>query len=115
MKRIVLAAALALLAALPARAEEAIVTYKSIAPDVAFDLARAALNKCRKDGYQVAVVVLDRFGAAAGGAARPLRRLGRARHCRGQGLDGGDLHPRYRRVKASRTARSVRAWRVCRK
>jgi uncharacterized protein GlcG (DUF336 family) len=63
MKRIVLAAALGLAAALPARAEEAVVTYKSIAPDIAFDLARAALNKCRKDGYQVAVVVLDRFGA----------------------------------------------------
>jgi uncharacterized protein GlcG (DUF336 family) len=53
---------LTLAAALPARAEDAIVTYKSIAPDVAFDLARATLNKCRKDGYQVAVAVLDRFG-----------------------------------------------------
>ncbi len=63
MKRILLAAALALAAALPVRAEEAVVTYKSIAPDIAFDLARTALNKCRKDGYQVAVVVLDRFGA----------------------------------------------------
>lgn len=63
MKRIILAAALALVAALPARAEEGIVTYKSLAPDVAIDLARTALNKCRKDGYQVAVVVLDRFGA----------------------------------------------------
>lgn len=62
VKRIILAAALALVAALPARAEEGIVTYKSIAPDTAFDLARAALNKCRKDGYQVAVVVVDRFG-----------------------------------------------------
>ena len=62
MKRIILAAALTLAAALPARAEEGIVTYKSIAPDVAFDLARSALNKCRKDGYQVAVVVVDRFG-----------------------------------------------------
>ncbi len=62
MKRIILAAALALAVAVPARAEEAIVTYKSIAPDVAFDLARATLDRCRKDGYQVAVVVLDRFG-----------------------------------------------------
>ena len=64
MKRIVLAAlAAALLAAVPpARAEEAIVTYKSLAPDVAFDLARAALDQCRKDGYQIAVVVTDRFG-----------------------------------------------------
>ena len=62
MKRIILAAALTLAAALPVRAQEGIVTYKSLAPDVAFDLARAALNKCRKDGYQVAVVVVDRFG-----------------------------------------------------
>jgi uncharacterized protein GlcG (DUF336 family) len=46
----------------PARAEEAVVTYKSLAPDVAFDLAKAALAQCRKDGLQVAVVVIDRFG-----------------------------------------------------
>lgn len=63
MKRIILAAALSIAAVTLAWADEAIVTYKSIAPDIAFDLARAALNKCRKDGYQVAVVVLDRFGA----------------------------------------------------
>jgi uncharacterized protein GlcG (DUF336 family) len=62
VKRVILALSLTLAAALPARAEDAIVTYKSIAPDVAFDLARATLNKCRKDGYQVAVAVLDRFG-----------------------------------------------------
>ncbi len=62
MKRIVLAVALVLAAALPARADEAIVTYKSLAPDTALELARAALNQCRKDGYQVAVVVLDRSG-----------------------------------------------------
>jgi uncharacterized protein GlcG (DUF336 family) len=52
----------ATLMAPPARAAEGVITYKSLAPDVAFDLARAALNQCRKDGYQVAVVVLDRFG-----------------------------------------------------
>jgi len=38
------------------------ITYKSLDPDVAFDLARAALQQCRKDDYQVAVVVMDRFG-----------------------------------------------------
>jgi uncharacterized protein GlcG (DUF336 family) len=65
VKHIMLAAAAAacLVAAVPARAAEGVITYKSLAPDVAFDLARAALNQCRKDGYQVAVVVLDRFGA----------------------------------------------------
>ena len=65
MKRIVLAAlaAASLAAVPPARAAEGVITYKSLSPDIAFDLARAALDQCRKDGYQIAVVVLDRFGA----------------------------------------------------
>ena len=51
------------IALLPAHAGEGVVTYKSLAPDVAFDLALSALQQCRNDGYQVAVVVTDRFGA----------------------------------------------------
>jgi hypothetical protein len=51
------------IALVPARAAEGVVTYQSLAPDVAFDLAHSALEQCRKDGYQVAVVVGDRFGA----------------------------------------------------
>jgi uncharacterized protein GlcG (DUF336 family) len=51
------------MAVAPARAADGIITYRSLSPDIAFDLARGALLKCRKDGYQVAVVVLDRFGA----------------------------------------------------
>ncbi len=48
---------------LPAHADDAaIVTYKSIAPDTALELAKGALAACRAHGYQVAVVVLDRFG-----------------------------------------------------
>ena len=43
-------------------AEDSIVTYKSLAPDLALELARAALQQCRNDGYQIAVVVIDRFG-----------------------------------------------------
>lgn len=65
VKRIVCAAAviaLGLAATVPAFAAEGVVTYQSIAPDVAFDLAHAALQRCRKDGFQVAVVVMDRFG-----------------------------------------------------
>jgi uncharacterized protein GlcG (DUF336 family) len=62
VRRIVLAFAALMFAAATCRAEDAIVTYKSLAPDVALDLARAALIRCRTDGYQVAVVVLDRFG-----------------------------------------------------
>ena len=52
----------ALLFAAPARAQDAIVTYKSLGPELALDLARAALAECRKRGYQAAVAVVDRFG-----------------------------------------------------
>ena len=62
MQRIVLAAMRGLLTGLPAQAEDATVTYKSLAPDTAIELAQAALAQCRKDGFQVAVVVIDRFG-----------------------------------------------------
>jgi len=55
-----LAVVLALVA--PAGAQEALVTYKSLSPEVALDLARAALADCRKRGYQAAIAVVDRFG-----------------------------------------------------
>jgi uncharacterized protein GlcG (DUF336 family) len=45
-----------------AAAEEAVVTYKSLSPELALDLARASLADCRKRGFQVAVAVVDRFG-----------------------------------------------------
>lgn len=40
----------------------ALVTYKSLTPEVALEAAQAALKTCRDNGYQVAVVVVDRFG-----------------------------------------------------
>lgn len=46
----------------PMRAEEALVAYKSLSPELALDLARAALDSCRTKGYQVAVAVVDRSG-----------------------------------------------------
>lgn len=46
----------------PIWAEEALVAYKSLSPELALDLARAALDSCRTRGYQVAVAVVDRFG-----------------------------------------------------
>jgi uncharacterized protein GlcG (DUF336 family) len=45
-----------------ARAEDNFVTFKSMSPDLALTLARAALADCQKRGYQVAVAVVDRFG-----------------------------------------------------
>jgi uncharacterized protein GlcG (DUF336 family) len=46
----------------PAAAEEALVTYKSLSPELAQDLAKATLADCRKRGFQVTVAVVDRFG-----------------------------------------------------
>lgn len=62
MKTPLLAWSLLALLTASARAEDATVTYKSLSPDVALEAAQAALKQCRSDGYQVAVVVLDRFG-----------------------------------------------------
>src|SRR3954470_7387546 len=46
----------------PIPAQEALIAYKSLSPELALDLARAALGNCRGRGYQVAVAVVDRFG-----------------------------------------------------
>ena len=51
-----------LIFAAPVSAQDALVTYKSMSPELALDLARAALGDCRNRGYQVAVAVVDRFG-----------------------------------------------------
>ncbi|NIA69721.1 heme-binding protein [Pelagibius litoralis] len=45
-----------------AAAQDAIVTFKSLTPDVAVEAAQAALESCRAEGYQVAVSVVDRAG-----------------------------------------------------
>src|ERR1700730_14956875 len=42
--------------------DDALVVYKSLSPEVALEAAQAALKKCRDNGYQVAVAVVDRFG-----------------------------------------------------
>ena len=42
--------------------DDALVTYKSLSPEVALEAAQAALKKCRDNGFQVVVVVVDRFG-----------------------------------------------------
>lgn len=63
--RVTAAAAVALATLVPVSAragDDALVTYKSLAPEVALEAAQTALKKCRDDGFQVAVVVVDRFG-----------------------------------------------------
>jgi uncharacterized protein GlcG (DUF336 family) len=41
---------------------EALVGFNSMKPEIAVELAQAALTHCRDAGYQVAVAVVDRFG-----------------------------------------------------
>ena len=46
-----------------ARADEhGMFTTQSLTPETALKAATSALNKCRDDGYQVAVAVVDRMG-----------------------------------------------------
>ncbi|MGQ0677273.1 MAG: GlcG/HbpS family heme-binding protein [Rhodospirillales bacterium] len=48
--------------AFPSAAQEPLVTHKTLSPEVALELARATLANCRKNDFQVAVAVVDRFG-----------------------------------------------------
>lgn len=45
-----------------AKADEALVSFKIMSLDTAQTLAKAALGACQKEGFQVSVAVVDRFG-----------------------------------------------------
>lgn len=65
MNRLTIAfAAAALLFAQLARASEddAFVEFRVLKPEVALQMAQAAMQSCREAGYQVGVTVVDRFG-----------------------------------------------------
>ena len=55
-------AATSALLAVAVCAQDATFSTKSLAPETALIAAKAALEKCRKDGYQVTVAVVDRSG-----------------------------------------------------
>ena len=55
-------AALALFCTPAIAGDDALVVYKSLSPEIALEAAQAALKKCRDNGFQIAVVVVDRFG-----------------------------------------------------
>jgi uncharacterized protein GlcG (DUF336 family) len=42
--------------------ESPLVEFRSLSPDTALEMAQAALENCRDQGYQVAVAVVDRMG-----------------------------------------------------
>ena len=60
--KLLAATAMSFLLAGSAGAQEAVVSYKSLSPELALDLARATQADCRKRGFQVTVAVVDRFG-----------------------------------------------------
>jgi len=53
---------LALLLAGHATAQEAVFQTRSLTPETALTAARAAMESCRKQGYQTAVAIVDRSG-----------------------------------------------------
>lgn len=62
LRTVLAGVAAATLLVVPASAQDATVTYKSLSPELALELARATLADCQKRGFQVAVAVVDRFG-----------------------------------------------------
>ena len=54
--------AISALGGVAACAQDATFATKSLTPETALIAAKAALEQCRKDGYQVAVAVVDRAG-----------------------------------------------------
>ena len=62
MRTRTLFAPLLLAAAMPAVAQDATFQTRSLTPETALTAARAALESCRKQGFQVAVAVTDRAG-----------------------------------------------------
>lgn len=65
MKTTILAAAAAALVAGPALAqddESPFVSFDVLKPEIALEMAEAAMVHCRNAGYQVGVTVVDRFG-----------------------------------------------------
>jgi uncharacterized protein GlcG (DUF336 family) len=45
-------------------ANEALVNFKVLSPETAMTAAKAALENCRSNGYQVSVAIVDRFGVS---------------------------------------------------
>lgn len=62
MRRMLLALLFSGLPVLGAQAQQATYSVRLMTPETALAAARAALESCRKQGYQVAVAVVDRNG-----------------------------------------------------
>lgn len=64
MKRMGMALATGVGLAAPVAAQDdgAFVSFQVLKPEVALEMAEAAMRTCREQGYQVGVTVVDRFG-----------------------------------------------------
>jgi uncharacterized protein GlcG (DUF336 family) len=62
IRKLLAATAISFLLTGAGSAREATVSYKSLSPELALDVARATLADCQKRGFQVTVAVVDRFG-----------------------------------------------------
>ncbi|PCH67265.1 MAG: hypothetical protein COC12_11680 [Rhodobacteraceae bacterium] len=64
MRKLALSLVAAVGFATPALADEddAFVTFRVLKPEVALQMAQAAMAACRDEGYQIGVTVVDRFG-----------------------------------------------------
>ncbi len=62
MKKLLIAAVMMLTTPAMAQDEEGLVEFSMLKPEVALQLATAAMEYCRDNGYQVGVSVTDRFG-----------------------------------------------------
>jgi uncharacterized protein GlcG (DUF336 family) len=60
--RTLLGCLLAAQCAAAAADEDPLVTFRSLAPETALEMAQAGLQSCRAQGFQVAVAVVDRMG-----------------------------------------------------
>ena len=61
-KKLVTAAIVAAAITFPAAAQENLVSFKTMTPELALKLAQKTLESCRTQGFQVAVSVVDRSG-----------------------------------------------------
>lgn len=62
VKIFLVALVISVTASLAQAQEQALFTTKSLTPETALRAVNAAMQKCRADGYQVAVAVVDRMG-----------------------------------------------------
>ena len=64
MRKLTLAVIAALTLTAPAKAQDdgAFVAFQTLKPELALQMAQAAMTACRDAGYQVGVTVVDRFG-----------------------------------------------------